>query len=644
MMAKYSINTISIIILIFVLGCSQERENHNAVEVKDVVLWYEAPANQWSDAFPLGNGSLGAMCYGGIETERFQLNEESLWAGVPGNPHAKDYYGKLVKLQNMLLEGRNLEAHKYGVEHMTAKPTSFRSYEPLADLYINFDIKDSVTDYKRKLNLSTGICTVSYSLGQSKFLRESFISAVDNVLCIRISALGDTKINCTLGMERQKDAAVTALSDGRLQMNGQIVDIEAPEGHDENKGGSGKGGAHMSFAARVKAEVKGGSIAIEANTLVARNADELIIKLTADTNYDLQLLNFDQAIDPGIKANSSLNKAAGISWNTLKRNHVKEHSEMFDRVHLDLKGKSYDSLPTDKRIMGYNKGNNDFGLEAQFFQFGRYLLMGSSRPTAKLPANLQGIWSERIWAPWEADFHLNVNLQMNYWPAEVANLSETTVPLMNWFEKIVEESRPLAKEMYHSDGWFSHHASNAFGRVTPSASTLSSQFTNGALDPLPGAWMAMNLWDHYEYTQDEVFLEERLYDLLSGASEFILDLLVEDSNGHLQFAPSCSPENQYLDTASGEILRETLTSTYHLSIIKAVFDATMEASQILGKENDLYHRIAEASKALPDFPIHSSTGRLMEWQNEVQESEPGPSASFPYVGGISLRIDNGANP
>ena len=618
-MVKNSIVKYLVIYSVLFLGCNKKTD----VDKKDITLWYDAPAQNWTDAFPLGNGSLGAMCYGGVETARFQLNEESLWAGVPSNPFAKDYYEKLVKLREMLLEGKNLEAHEFGVEQMTASPTSFRSYEPLADLWINFKIEDSVSAYKRELELSKGIHTVAYVLGKSKFSRESFVSAVDNVLCIRISALGDEKINCTLGMERQKDAVITALPEGRLELNGQIVDIEAPEGYDDNKGGSGKGGKHMSFAARVKSEVKGGSVTIEGNTLVVNDANELVIKLTADTNYDLQLLNFDQTIDAGMKASKRLNEVAGISWETLKEKHVKEHSEMFNRVSFDLKSTSHDSLPTDKRILAYKKGGEDFGLETQFFQFGRYLLMGSSRPTAKLPANLQGIWSERIWAPWEADFHLNVNLEMNYWPAEVTNLSETTVPLINWFEKITEKSRPLAKEMYHSDGWFSHHASNAFGRVTASASNASSQFSNGALDPLAGAWMVMNLWDHYEYTQDEVFLEERLYGLLSGASEFILDMLVEDAQGMLQFIPSTSPENQYLDVASGEILRETVTSTYHLSIIKAVFNATIEASSILGKENDLYRRILGASKALPEFPINSRNGRLMEWQNEVQESQPG---------------------
>ena len=311
------------------------------------------------------------------------------------------------------------------------------------------------------------------------------------------------------------------------------------------------------------------------------------------------------------------------SWEQSKKAHVKDHSSMFGRVALDLGSSTKDSLPTDERLLAYKEEAQDPGLEAQLFQFGRYLLMGSSRSNAVLPANLQGVWSERMWAPWEADYHLNVNLQMNYWPADVTNISETLDPLVNWFELIAETSKPLAKEMYGSDGWFSHHASNPFGRVTPSASTFASQFNNGVLDALPGAWMVMNLWDHYEFTQDKEFLKNRLYPLLSGASEFILDVLVEDSEGVLHFMPSSSPENQYRDPATGEMLRITSTSTYHLSIIKAVFNATLEAASILGEKNDMSDRLVKAQNALPDFPVDPENGRLMEWRQPLEEKEPG---------------------
>ena len=258
----------------------------------------------------------------------------------------------------------------------------------------------------------------------------------------------------------------------------------------------------------------------------------------------------------------------------------------------------------------------------QLFQFGRYSLMNSSRSPAILPANLQGKWNEKTWAPWEADYHLNVNLQMNYWPADATNLSETFDPLINWFEQLSEFSKPFAKQMYHAGGWFSCLAANPFGRVTPSASTPESQFINGVLDPLAGAWMVMNLWDHYEYSQDQVYLREKLFPLLRGASEFILDVLVTDSNGNLQFVPSASPENAYIDPKSGKKIRITSTSTYHLSVIRAVFEATVEASKILNIQDKVCERVIGAEKLLPDFPV-GENGRLMEWQQQRVEGEPG---------------------
>ncbi len=600
---------------------------HGQVETKqnkDLTLWYRLPAKKWTDAFPLGNGRLAAMVFGGIGQERFQLNEESLWAGVPSNPYAKNYRAKLAKVQEMLLDGENVKANNFGLENLTAAPTSFRSYEPLGDLLISFKDTTNITDYRRTLDLQTGISKVSYKMEGSEIMRESFVSVLDDALCIRLSVKGSKKINGAISLVRPKDAQITAMAEGKLRMTGQVIDIEAPEGHDDNAGGSGEGGKHMSFAAGLQAKTSGGMLRVVGKTLIIENADEVLITYSAATNYDLSKLNFDTSIDPYGKVEEILKSVMKKSWRKLIEDHSKEHLAMFNRVQLDLGTSPNDSLPTDERLLAFKNGAEDPGLSVQLFQFGRYLLMGSSRGTAILPANLQGKWSERMWAPWEADYHLNVNLQMNYWPADVTNLSETVNPLVNWFELIAETSRPLAKEMYGSDGWFSHHASNPFGRVTPSASTFSSQFSNGVLDALPGAWMTMNLWDHYEFTQDKQFLEERLYPLLAGASEFILDVLVEDKEGILHFLPSSSPENQYKDPATGEMMRITSTSTYHLSIIRAVFKATLEANTLLGQGNgNLSQRILKAQKALPDFPIDPENGRLMEWRQPLEEKEPG---------------------
>ena len=587
-----------------------------------LTLWYQSPAQTWAQAFPLGNGRLAAMCFGGISSDRFQINEESLWAGCQINPYAKDFNTNLKKIQQMVLNGDYAKAHDFGVENLTARPTSFRSYQPFADLTIGFENQSSISKYKRQLDLSTGICKVTYNVGKSEMVRESFISAVDDVLCIRLSNSDKTKLNCTVSLHRFKDAKVVSLPGGKINLDGQITDVAAPDAYDDNPGGSGPAGKHMRFSGRLLLKNKGGTIEPKGDSLVIKKADEAIIIFTAATDYNLSILNFDRSIDPAEKAEEILNKAKQKTWEELKNAHIKEHSAMFDRLKLDLGPSANDSLPTDKRLDAFHNGAVDNGLVVQLFQFGRYLLMNSSRRPAVLPANLQGKWNDEKWAPWEADYHLNVNLQMNYWPADVTNLSETVEPLKNWFKQITEVSKPFAQKMYNSNGWFSCLATNPFGRVTPSASTPESQFLNGVLDPLAGAWMVMNLWDHYEYTQDKGFLKQELYPMLKGASEFILDGLIPDSNDTLQFVPSTSPENSYIDSATGRKLRITATSTYHLSIIKAVFEATLEASNTLKSEDEICKRIEIAEKMLPSFPV-SSDGKLMEWMKDFKESEPG---------------------
>jgi alpha-L-fucosidase 2 len=599
-------------------------------ESKNLKLWYQAPAQNWNEAFPLGNGRLAAMCFGGTKTERYQINEESLWAGSPINPIPDNFYENLKKIQKMVLDGDVGKAWDFGLENLTVMPTSFRSYEPFADLTIGFDDNKPVQNYTRELNMATGVCKVEYKTGETKILRESFISAVDDVLCIKLSSTNRKKISCTIGLQRFKDATVLAFPDGRINMDGQIIDLDGPDDYDDNPGGSGPGGKHMSFSGRLIAKTEEGTIKSSGNSLRIESATEIVLLFTAATDYNLALMNFDPTINTSENASKILDNAGKKSWAQLKTAHTKEHSEMFNRVSLDLGTSPNDTLPTDKRIEAFQTGAEDNGLMVQLFQFGRYLLMSSSRSPAILPANLQGKWSEKEWAPWEADYHMNINLQMNYWPSDVTNLSETNAPLVNWFERLTETSKPVAKEMYHAEGWFSGHASNPFGRVTPSASTPRSQFANGVLDPLAGTWMVMNLWDHYEYTQDQAFLKDRLYPMLKGASEFILDVLVPDSEGVLQFVPSESPENLYVDPPTGRMLRITATSTYHLSIIKAVFKATLEASEILDIRNSIYEEIKTADNLLPKFPV-SNDGLLKEWQSNVNEHEPGHRHLSPFL-------------
>lgn len=581
-------------------------------------LWYQSPAQKWSNALPLGNGRLAAMVYGGIDTAHYKINEESLWAGSQANPIAENFNENLKIYQQMILEGDLAGAHDFGIEKLTSSPTSFRSYEPFGDLFIDFPKQNNVTDYSRALDMSTGLSTVSFTAGDSEILRESFISAVDNALCIRISTQGDEKINCAIRFERFKDAQVSTSKEGEINIVGQIVDIEAPNGYDDNSGGSGAGGDHMKFAGQLVAKTKQGTLTPHQDKLLVEGADELVIFFSAATDYNLSLMNFDRSLDPVRITEEIIDNARKKTWKKLLAAHLKEHTDLFNRVDLTLGAKTNTAIPTDKRIEAFRNGAVDHDLLVQLFQFGRYLLMSSSRSPGQLPANLQGLWSQREWAPWEADYHLNVNLQMNYWPADVCNLSETAAPLFEWFSTLTKFGEQAAKEMFNADGWCTGHATNTFGRVTPSASSLSSQFNNGVLDMLAGAWMVMNLWDHYEYTQNKEFLE-RLYPLLAGASTFIIDALIPDSTGTLHFIPSGSPENAFEDPLTGRTVRGSATTTYHLSIIKAVFAVTLASSKILNNEDPICETIQRTEKLLPQFKI-DNTGRLMEWPHDYKEN------------------------
>jgi alpha-L-fucosidase 2 len=584
-------------------------------------LWYRQPARDWNDALPLGNGRIGAMVYGSVPRERIQLNEESLWAGEPLDVYPDRFAWHLRHVQQLVLEGRIREAREYGLAHLTASPTGFRSYQPLADLLITVEHGRSAREYRRELDLETGISRVEYRADGKHFLREMLVSAVDNVVAVRLTS--DIARPVIVRLDRDRDARITTVGGNTIHLDGQIVDVTAEEGgFDDNPGGSGPGGAHMRFSCRLVVRADGGSIEDGGDRLTIRHAGEVLLCVAAATDFDHSSLDFDRTIDPGKTAEEALERIAGKSWAEIRRDHIREHRSYFDRVAISLGDDSRDAVPTDERLEAVKIGEQDPGLEALYFQFGRYLLMGSSRAPGRLPANLQGIWNDEMWAPWESDYHLNINLQMNYWPADLCNLSETVSPLADFLGKVSQKGRESARRLYDAKGWVIFTCVDLFGRTTPAASTIESQFMNGTLDPLAGAWMAMTLWRHYEFTRNEAFLRDRAYPILRGAAEFLLDYLVELDDGSLAIVPSTSPENQYIDPESGEKLRITRASTYHMTIVRVVFDATMKSATTLDLDAELRDRIAEALRRLPPLAI-GRHGTIREWIDDYEEAEPG---------------------
>ncbi len=604
-------------LLLVLLGLSMARPA-SADEAN--TLWYRQPADRWEAALPLGNGRLGAMVYGYADNERLRLNEESLWAGEPVDAYPDDFTGNLRKVQQLVLEGKIAEARALGLKTLTKRPTSFRSYEPLGDLRIETEHPAAVEDYRRSLDLKTGLAVVTYRAGGIGYRREAFISAAGDVLVVRISVDKPGALNCRVGLARQKDAEITAV-ENHITLDGQIVDLPPPQGKEDNPGGSGPPGPHMRFAARLRAQSDQGTIEPAGDKLAIDGASGVVLLLTAATDYSLAKMDFDRSIDPAARAEQILAAATKKPFDELRDDHLAEHGAMFSRVALDLGGPARDDVPTDERLAAYRDDKADPGLESLYFQYGRYLLMSSSRRPGRLPANLQGLWSNKMWAPWEADYHLNINLQMNYWPADLCNLSETIGPLVDWLSGLAENGSVSARRLYDARGWLSYHATNPFGRTTPSGSTESSQFVNGVLDPLAGAWMAMTLWRHYEFTQDEAYLRQEAYPVLKGAALFLLDYLVERPDGTLVIVPSTSPENSYIHPETGKPVRITQGSTYHMSIVRAVFGAVIEASRMLEVDRPLREQLQGALEKLPTIEI-GADGTIQEWIEDYKERSP----------------------
>ena len=570
-------------------------------------LWYERPSTLWEDALPVGNGRLGAMVFGTVETERLQLNEESLWAGCPVNNDNPDALKALPEIRAALFSGDYAKAGKLAEAHLLGTPPRIRSYQPLGDLFLDFGPAPGLGNYRRDLSLADGVASVSYESGGRGFVREVFCSAVDDVLVIRLSAGSEAALHVRIRLSREKDASVRVAEGNALELTGRIVDAPDPL--------SGPAGSHMRFAARLLASADGGRISSDADALIADGARTVTLLLTAATDYDPERLDLDASADPLRRCGEILARARTHSYEDLRKRHEDDHRAMFDRVTLDLGRDLSAPLPTDVRLARVKAGGEDAGLAALYFQYGRYLLMDSSRRPAVLPANLQGIWNKDFAAAWNSDFHTNINLQMNYWPAEVANLPETAEVLAEFVRRLSVPGARTAREMYGARGWTLHHLTDPFGRTGVADGVWG-------VSPMAGPWMTFPLWDHYEFTGDERFLRETAYPLMKGAAEFVADFLILSPAGELVTSPSHSPENSYLDPATGKPESLTYAATVDIEIARALIENCLRAQGVLGIDADFGRRLKEIRAKLPPFRV-GKYGQLQEWIQDYDEAEPG---------------------
>jgi len=571
-------------------------------------LWYRQPAADWNEALPVGNGRLGAMVFGYPDHERLQINEETIWAGSPldnNNPGALEH---LPAIREALFAGDYGQASGLAERYLLGTPPRIRSYQPLGDLLVDLEDVRAGTGYERGLDLRDGIASVVCESPEGVTIRrEAFASAVDDVLAVRITAGRGAAISGTIRLSRARDAVTKAGSADTLDLVGQIVDASDPL--------SGPGGSHMRFAARLVALNTGGRLLADGAALRVEGARALTLLISAATDYDPSHLGLDPSMNPMDRCADALGRARRRSFESLRSRHVAEHERLFDRVSLDLEAPGNTDLPTDERLERVKAGGEDAGLAGLYFQYGRYLLMGSSRRPAVLPANLQGIWNQDFEAAWNSDFHTNINLQMNYWPAEVANLPETVAPLADLITRLTGPGALTARKTYGARGWTLHHLTDPFGRTGVADGVWG-------VSPMAGPWLTFALWDHYEFTGDTAFLRDVAYPVMKGSAEFVADFLVPSPEGWLVTAPSHSPENAFIDPKTNKPVYMTYGATIDLEIARALFEDCIRAAGILGIDADFPARIKKLEERLPPLRV-GKFGNIQEWIKDFDEAEPG---------------------
>ena len=552
-------------------------------------LWYDRPASTWTEALPVGNGRLGGMVFGGAERSRIQLNEDTLWAGSPLERDRKGAYEHLPEIRRLLFEGKYVEAEKLVEAEIMGERIYPLGYQTLGDLWLESDPSEPAR-YRRELDLATGIARAEYQAG-GRVTEEVFASAPANALVVRVEAERAGALTTRVRLDRIVDAATTA-SGRELVMTGRAT-----------HGGERPG---VRFEARARVIAEGGTVEARAGALDVRGADAITVVLVAATDY--------RGSEAMAELPALLERVAGTPYAELRAAHVADHQRLFGRVSLALGGEQKRALPTDRRLAAMREGESDPDLLATYFQYGRYLLMGSSRP-GTMPANLQGIWSRHIDAPWNVDYHININVQMNYWPAEVTNLSELHEPLFDLIDNLRPAGRKTARDVYNARGFVAHHTTDAWWFTAPNGRAQWGMWVAGA------AWTSAHLWERYLYTRDEEFLRERAYPVFREAAEFFLDWLVEDPDtGKLVSGPATSPENPF-QTPDGPA-RLTMGPSMDQQIIDELFSHTLEAADILGME-DAFTREVREKRARLAQPGVDREGRLMEWPEPLEAVDPG---------------------
>lgn len=595
---------------------------HNVEESNQLKLWYKQPADasipdidnpwiddpEWLKALPLGNGSLGLMVYGDVNFERIQLNEESMWSGSPADNNNPEAYPAISKIRNFLFDGKYKEASELtaktqickgaGSGHGNGTNVPFGSFQTLGDLWIKFNNEAEYFNYYRELNLNDAVARISYTQNGINFKREIFTSYPDQVMVAKFTADKPSQLSLECKLDRPERFTMKT-EDEQLIMFGELHD--------------GKGGNGLKFISRLKAKAINGEIQYTDSSIIIKNSDEIILFLTASTDYLLKYPDYKGRDYVNI-SKLNLEKAFAKDYQELLKKHIEDYQKYYNRVDFKLAKTVKDTIPTDIRVEAFKETRNDPKLVELIFQFGRYLLISSSRP-GTLPANLQGIWSNKIQTPWNGDYHTDVNVEMNYWLAEITNLSELHLPLFDLIESLVEPGKQTAKVHYNSEGWVVHPITNVWGYTAPGEMSSWGMHVSG------GAWISAHIGEHYYFTYNKSFLK-RMYPVLKSSVHFYMNWLIEDPNtGKLISGPAVSPENTFI-APDGSKSQISMGPAHDHQLIWNLFNDFIFASKELEINDDFISKVISAQEKLQG-PKIGSDGRLMEWNEEFEEAEPG---------------------
>lgn len=564
----------------------------------DQKLWYAAPANlhKWTEALPIGNGQLGGMVFGGTSRDKIQLNEDSLWYGGPSHGDNPDARKHLPEIRRLIAEGKQGEAEYLARMALMSNPKYMPPYQPLGELLLWFGGKQSpVAGYRRELDLATAIASNLYEVDGFSYRREYFCSAPDQVMVVHVRTDCPEGITMSFNlMRRPFDGGSEVVGTDTLAMKGQA------------------GESGVAYCCAVRAIADGGQVEAIGDFISIRGAKNATILLTACTTY-----RYD---NPEQICMERIETAAVKGFSALRQAHIADFASLFGRVSLKLTALPDESaaneLPTDRRLQRYKQGEEDHGLVALYYQYGRYLLLSCSRP-GSLPCTLQGIWNDLFTPPWESKYTINLNIQMNYWPVEVGNMAECHEPLFDLIERMLPNGRRTAERIYGCRGFVAHHNTNLWGETR-----IEGVLVAASIWPMGGAWFTLHMWEHYCFHADAEFLRTRAFPAMKEAAVFFLDYMTMNEQGYLVTGPSLSPENRFR-LPDGEVGSLCMGPTMDIQIVRHLFQACLEACEIVGEtQSEFYSEVKRAYGLLPPNRI-GKHGQIMEWQQDYDEAEPG---------------------